>query len=106
MRDFPGPKGSVEGHLFGYISDETFRLQRLLRDIKHADLQPPGCRLNEIQEQIDEGRLAGAVCAQQAINVAGRYAERYAVQGNFGAKLLRYFDSFEHGCSFALIGCT
>jgi hypothetical protein len=60
----------------------------------------------EVQEQIDEGCLARAVRAQQAIDVAGRYAERHLVQRAFGTELFRYVDRFEHGYSFTLIGCS
>ena len=91
----------VEHHLLGDVGEVPLGLERLLRDVDPVDACRPGRRLDEVEEEVDRGRLAGAVGAEQTEHLAGLDRERQVVEGDVRIVPLRESCSLEHGFTVA-----
>jgi hypothetical protein len=59
--------------------------------------QRAGVGLVNAREQLDEGGLAGAVVAQEAVDLAGAHAQRDVLQGDHATEVLRDAARLEDG---------
>ena len=88
---------AVQHHLLGDVGQAPLRLQGLGRDVEAGHVHAAGRRLDESQKQVDGGRLAGAVRAQQTVDLGWSDAEVEAGDGLHVAVALRQRPRFENG---------
>jgi hypothetical protein len=72
------------------------RLERRLPDVEPLDARGPAGRIDEVQEQIDRRRLAGAVRPEQTEDFARRNRQVETVERDMTAVFLPQCDGFEH----------
>src|SRR3546814_906537 len=75
----------VQHDVFGDIGYVFLGFERLLLDIDAIDQRLAASRLDEAEKAVDRRRLAGAVCPEHAIDLAGPDLEVQALQGDVGA---------------------
>ena len=91
----PHPVGKVA--VFREIPDPSQRADRVLHGIETEDFDRTRLRLEHSEDVLDEGRLAGAVAADQPEDAAARHRERHVVKGRLAAKLPREPADLDNG---------
>ena len=88
---------AVQHHLLGDVGQAPLGLQGLGGDIEAGHVHAAGRRLEEPQKQVDGGRLAGAVRAQQTVDLGWSDAEVEARDGLHVAIALGQRPRLENG---------
>ena len=76
-----GREVAVEHDVLGDESDVLLGLERVLVDVDALDEAGPGRRRDEVQEEVDRRRLAGAVGPEQAVDLARPDLQVEVVEG-------------------------
>src|SRR5262249_39407498 len=103
-----------ERRLVGAVPDALLDLARARRAVEPQHLGAPGARLEQAEEDLHGGGLAGAVGAEQAHDLAGPDREAEPGQGLGLAEALdqpldhhhrSVLARLAHGASLLLLGC-
>ena len=89
LQRFARGEEDVGGDLLGHHADGGAGVARALVDVAAPDGHRPGGLAGQAREDVDEGRLAGAVGAQQAEDRAARDRQVDALQRPHGRRAAR-----------------
>ncbi len=96
LEDLPAGEIAIERGLAGNIADETLDLQRLLPAVESRDPRGAAVRVQQGHQEPDRRRLARAVGAKEAEDLALLDLERDVDDAALAAVALGEFFRFDH----------